>query len=346
MGATRVLVIAGLVGSVVMSVVPGAAAQVDAPTLLFERSPGDECLSDLYLIRADRSGAQRLTHDSQYHRSNPFTASFNGRWSPDGSRIVFSREQAFGDCAHLDTRDDVFVMQADRSGVRRLTKSGDAGGASYSPDGTQLVFDQGGSVVVSGVDAKRRRVIARNAYGAAWSPDGSRLLYADDNAAWVVDLATGRRLHVAGGKGDYFETPGWSADGAKIIFPRARSGRKRYELWEMNWNGSGKTRLTSRSGTVSDDECPVESPDGTQIAFTRSSDRRSDLMLLDEHGVRTLVAGGGTGGGCPAWSRDGSVIAFGKSCGEWVRLSIIRPDGSGQRRLTTCHADTILEWRP
>jgi hypothetical protein len=53
-----VFAFAGLAG-----VGPGFAAHVGPPTLLFERSRGDLYLTDLYVIRADGSRAQRLTHD-------------------------------------------------------------------------------------------------------------------------------------------------------------------------------------------------------------------------------------------------------------------------------------------
>jgi TolB protein len=343
----RLLVTTALVFTVVASGSANSAIGGGAPTLLFQRSPGDQCLSDLYSLRTDGSAVERLTYDSQHHARNVFSASFGGQWSPDGQQIVFTREQTVGDCAHPDTRDDVFVMWADGSGVRRLTNDGGAGGASFSPDGNRLAFSQGGSIVVSNTSATHRRVIARGAYGAEWSPDGSRILYASDTALWVFDLMTGRRWHVAGRSGDYFETPSWSPDGTKIIFARElqRSGRMKYELWQMRWDGSRKKQVTSPAGE-NNDECPVWSPDGKQIAFTRSSDRDSKLILVGKGGTRSVAHGGAGAAGCPVWSPDGSVIAFAKSCGDWTTLWVVRRDGSAPRRLTTCHSDSILAWRP
>jgi WD40 repeat protein len=121
------------------------------PTLLFERSPGDDCLADLYSVGADGTGLRRLTFDTQFvgaKKTTSFTASFGGRPSPNGRRVVYTRQRAVGDCAHPDTRDDLFVMGKDGSGKRRLTGDGQSVGASYSPDGTSLAFGSGSAVYV------------------------------------------------------------------------------------------------------------------------------------------------------------------------------------------------------
>ena len=60
-------------------------------------------------------------------------------WSPDGSRIAFGAD------------DDVFVIDADGSGLFNLTSSSDVEfGAAWSPRGGWIAFTGGGSDVPSG----------------------------------------------------------------------------------------------------------------------------------------------------------------------------------------------------
>ena len=71
-----------------------------------------------------------------------------GRWSPDGSRIVFSSEhEKIGkDCDWMDGcfyDDRIYVMNADGTGVRRVIKSKARGfqlAPDFSADGSRIVF--------------------------------------------------------------------------------------------------------------------------------------------------------------------------------------------------------------
>jgi Tol biopolymer transport system component len=338
-----------IVGLCFLGVVGGArsAARTIPATLLFDRSPGDDCLQDLYSIRADGSGLRPLTTDSKFRHGDfphlPFTASFGGGWSPDGRRIVYTRERAVGDCAHLDTRDDVFMMRADGSGVRRLTTDGKSGGAQFSPDGTKLAFDSGSSIVLSDTQAQHRRVLGIG-YSPEWSSDGSRLSYGCGPSGvnlCVLDLKTRQKRRLGSRGGIY--TPAWTSDGGTILFARYHHGDTagETELWSMRWDGSNRRQLTNQGKGRVRDECPAESPSGNEIAFTRSSDSVDSLALLDVHGVSSLLRASSLG--CPAWSPDGSLIAIEREGSLWI----VGSSGSGVRRLTKGRwSDSIDAWRP
>ena len=48
----------------------------------------------------------------------------------------------------------------------------------------------------------------------------------------------------------------------------------------------------------------------------------------------------------PVWSPDGSLIAFTKQEGGTFHIGVMRPDGSGERLLTTSYLDEGPTWAP
>ena len=64
--------------------------------------------------------------------------------------------------------------------------------------------------------------------------------------------------------------PAFSPDGTKIAFVSLENGAANPEIYVMDADGSGRTRLTTSAGNDFD---PAWSPDGTKIAFM--SNRRS-----------------------------------------------------------------------
>src|SRR5256886_8944834 len=75
---------------------------------------------------------------------------------------------------------DIFVMNADGSGVTQLTSSpADEFLPLFSPDGTRIVFGKcfggGCDVVVINADGSGERVVVNQGFPGAWSPDGNRI---------------------------------------------------------------------------------------------------------------------------------------------------------------------------
>ena len=115
------------------------------------------------------------------------------------------------------------------------------------------------------------------------------------------------------------ETPVPSGDRSS---PSGRIAFDNHEdVWTVDADGTDLTRLTHSPSFEFDRSW---SPDGTKIAFRheRSSEPEIWVMNADGAGQRRLAAGFS-----PAWSRDGSLIAF---CGR-AGLSVIRP-GDGPPR--------------
>ncbi|MDX2139178.1 MAG: hypothetical protein SF123_13910 [Chloroflexota bacterium] len=91
--------------------------------------------SEIYLVNADGEDLRQLTHSGN--------VTLNPHWSPDGEQIVFYGYEpgAFASDAPPNNRTDIFIMDADGSGLTNLTSSyGLDYHPSWSPDGEWIAF--------------------------------------------------------------------------------------------------------------------------------------------------------------------------------------------------------------
>ena len=221
-------------------------------------------------------------------------------WSPDGRRIAFASDR--------DGSFEVYVMNADGSGVTRLTKN-DAVDVSptWSPDGRRIAFSstRDGSFEIYVMNA-----------------DGSGVTRLTVNDAYDV-------------------YPAWSPDGRHIAFDSDRDGNR--EIYVMNADGSGVTRLTDHGA---DDFTPAWSPDGLRIAFTSGSGGNTEIYVMDASGF-TRLTNNDVDDVTPAWSPDGRRIAFASERDGNLEIYVMNADGSGVTRLTYNGArDLFPEWSP
>jgi len=104
-------------------------------------------------------------------------------------------------------------------------------------------------------------------------------------------------------------SPALSEDGARIAYYD-----ENYQIWTVTVDGSGRRQLTSGNFDLN----PSWSPDGTKIAFRRSTiidgSSHSDIWVMNSDGSHQmpLTDALGTGGNYdrPAWSPDGARIAM------------------------------------
>jgi Tol biopolymer transport system component len=152
----------------------------------------------------------------------------------------------------------------------------------------------------------------------------------------------------------------FSPDGQWIVFTSERdaAGNGQADIWRVRPDGTGLERLTK---DTSMEDAAALSPDGKSVAFvsTKGGARTANIWIMDvaSKRARNLTGDGkaqspATMNGYfrPSWSPDGKWIAFSSDRGEgWIgaesgagaghshptSLYVIRPDGSGMRRLTS-----------
>jgi hypothetical protein len=265
----------------------------------------------IYLVNSNATGLAQLTHtEVGVWNSEP-------AWSPDGTRIAFSRQKDYGS--------DIYLMDADGANVvQRTSTGGYSVSPTWSPDGRKIAFAAlaDGSLdvyVMSAVDdgAPAQRITNRPGYDGepSWSPDGRRILFISDWRAYdfvrdlyAVDAADGANVTVLA-EGPFFSPnvvllfdPEWSADVNRIAIIECSAGYY---------------------------DCET-----------------SAVAILQANGSNRVAVSTGKFFFGPTWSPGGGTIAFaGRGCPECASsIRYVRADGS--------HEDTIVDngysaaWRP
>jgi Tol biopolymer transport system component len=229
-------------------------------------------------------------------------------WSPNGQRIAFAR--LFFDEGAETQGSDIYVMNADGSGVTNVTNSEDFFNSdpTWSPDGTTLAFRRGPglsdihTIKVDGTGLSQLTHI-NTAVDPSWSPNGQKVAFSSNGPTggttnydiYVVN-ADGTGTTDVSNDPEPSDHPSWSPDGRKIAFRKLGACPPEcWSVWTMDSNGANQIRLTSVASTQ--DTYPAWSPDGRRITFSayRSG---TGLYVIDANGSNEARI---TSGGGPDW---------------------------------------------
>jgi Tol biopolymer transport system component len=182
----------------------------------------------------------------------------------------------------------------------------------------------------------------------AYSPDGKKIAFNGNRdglpAIYLMNADGSDVRKISNDLPDCYN-PSWSADGTKIRF-----GAKG-EIFEVNADGSGLTKLPTLLGLLSPDGRKIvmhrELAPGFQASteiFVANADGSRPIRLTNNHSLDTD----------PSWSPDGRRIVF--TCfpdgfveGEWnnAEICVMGADGGNLIRLTNHPAwDNVSAWSP
>ena len=308
---------------------------------------------EIHTINADGSGHVQVT-DGRDDKFDPV-------WSPDGASILYT-----------GYRDAIYVVDADGANRRQISENGLH--PSWSPDSASIVYTRPGFYTASGAyEAPRFAWYERRyetfviqadgtylsniadsgstpAWGTltGWSPDGSLVVYSNGAELFTANSdGTGSRQITDAPWGPSSWDPVLSPDGSRIAY---RRGLDYGSIYVVAVDGSQPVLVIS---DIERFDLPVWSPDSTRLAYSTaigySDDPQSDHIVVvnaDGTGTENLTSGHETLGEgravCPAWSPDGTQIAFlGSPGGESVDFEfwIMDADGSNITQITDHEAD-------
>jgi Tol biopolymer transport system component len=270
----------------------------------------------IYVVNPDYTGLTRLT--------DPAKGAFDSSptWSPDGKSIAFVR--LVTSVPRFAEAHEIFVMNADGSGVRRLTRNSvNDGYPAWSPDGKWIAFsredphsrklgDVSFDIWVMRADGSGARQLTNSRddeVEPAWSPDGRQI-------AFVAD--------------------GRTSPGARLVVMRA-DGTHRRLVAKVPLVGASQSEAFSL-------QRPSWAPSGKRIAYVGTS----GIATVRPDGTGTVILPAGMH---PAWSPDGKSLTFMRfdSQSPIGRIYVMDADGKNLRALTSAQYpldDQQPDWQP
>jgi gamma-glutamyltranspeptidase len=193
---------------------------------------------------------------------------------------------------------------------------------AWAPDGRRLAFSYLDRIWLSAPDGRNGKALRPETStierDPAWSTDGRSIVFAADMGQGfdlvVVPSSGGDPRHLTTLPGDE-RWPSWTSDG-RVVFSHRASGRWRLHIVDT----AGGQPMPLFSDTAGDDEQQGRvSPDGKRIAYVSdrdSDDGDRDLWVADlapgprDRVTRSRLVRVRGVEGFPAWSPDGSRLAF------------------------------------
>ncbi|MEX1011605.1 MAG: hypothetical protein WDZ29_06035 [Balneolaceae bacterium] len=214
----------------------------------------DEWARAIYIMNADGTDMEQLTHPPLGHVRNVGDVSRGYRWSPDGNRIAFTRMRPPEALGMLD----VYIVDLE-TGVESLI-SGDKQVRDWRPGGDELLvsYRDGGKFRLGLLDIYHDTLRAQgsldyNNDGGRFSPGGFHLVYSrldsDQRGLYLLDVET-REEELLFDQVEYPGAVAWSSSGDRLLFQTWATADEDRKVYIMHIDTGEVVNIT-----------PLESPE-------------------------------------------------------------------------------------
>jgi Tol biopolymer transport system component len=278
----------------------------------------------------------------------------SGAGAEGGAGTLGTNTVAFGSLR--EGNDDIYVVDIDGSGERRLTTDPafDAAPAP-SPDRRSIAFASERSglmqVYVMAADGSGVRNLTNSEtfdYYPSWFHDGSRIVFQRGTQAvgidlWVMDADGSDQTRLTSLPANEVGAS-VSPDDSTIVFTGNNGGNR--DVWTVPVGGGDPVNITAGTCVAGTDPCqlatdfqPAWTPEGRIVFYSdRSGEAGLWTMAADGSDSRLVIGLGQASVGSPVASPNGQWIAFLSDAfdlGGVRNVFTVRRDGTHLRRLTT-----------
>ena len=298
-------------------------------------------------LKDDRRETDQWIVNTDGTQNRFFLKGSNGQWSPDGTKIAFTRD---GEPDGTQIFVKFLGVEGEPTQVTKLDKS--PSGMVWSPDGQYLAF----TMHVDGEPALKPTGMPQAPKGAKWTTAPrviDQLDYSQDRVGFlergyrqvfIVPAEGGTARQITTGNWNVSGSLEWTKDSKQIIFSSLREEEAPYQLTKgqgdlylVDVMSKEIDPLTDRAGR---ERSAAVSPDGEKVAFVGSiwttnfyKENKLFVMNLDGSDLKVITPDLDQSPGAPIWAPDGSGVYF--NVREFGRSNVYFADLNGQTKAIT-----------